>query len=96
MEVDYGQVAESSESLNRLRNIRAPSFDADDHNLHPRTGDYTPPRDFTDKGTDNEDEEGEITWKKTKRGCRSGNKIQGYQRRDEEREVRTRRRQRRR
>ena len=96
MEVDYGQVAESSESLNRLRNIRAPSFDADDHNLHPRTGDYTPPRDFTDKGTDDEDEEGEVTWKKTKRGRRSGNKIQGYRTRDKERKVRKRRRQRRR
>ena len=95
MEVDYEQVAESFESLNRLGNLRAPSFDADNHNLLPRTDDCTPSRDLTDKGTDDEDEEGEITWKKTKRGRRSGNKIQGYRRRDKECEARKRQRQRR-
>ena len=95
MEVDYEQVAESFESLNRLGNLRAPSFDADNHNLLPRTDDCTPSRDLTDTGTDDEDEEGEITWKKTKRGRRSGNKIQGYRRRDKECEARKRQRQRR-
>ena len=40
-----------------------------------------------------DDEEGEPSYKKTKRGRRSGHKIQGYRRCDEEREEQRQRRQ---
>ena len=44
--------------------------------------------DASDQDTADDEEEGELGYKKTKRGRRSGRKIQGYRRRDEERKRR--------
>ena len=60
---------------------------------HTAMRDSTPVRDTTDDEAMDEPKEGELVYKKTKRGRHSGHKIQGYQRRDEEQEERRRRRQ---
>jgi hypothetical protein len=96
MEIDYGPTGESTmwENLNRPGNFETPSIPSvDNRDLHSRVGNSTPPHYPMDDGANDDDEEGEVGWKKTKRGRRSGNKIQGYRRRDEEREARKRRRQ---
>ena len=63
--------------------------------LDPAQYDY-PRMSQEDQEEDDEDETEELGYKRTKRGRRSGQRIQGYRRRDEEREERRRRNQRRR
>jgi hypothetical protein len=96
MEIDHERTAESMNlrSPESLGNSRAPlTINADDRDSYSRASELTPPRDTTNEEVEDNNEEGEIGWKKTKRGRRSGNKIQGYRRRDEECEARKHRRQ---
>ena len=60
---------------------------------HPVMGESTSVHNALDEEDMDDIEEGKLGYKKTKRGCRSGHKIQGYRRRDKEREERKRRRQ---
>ena len=53
---------------------------------HTAMRDLTPVHDTMDNEAMDEPKEGELVYKKTKRGRRSGHKIQGYRRCDEERE----------
>ena len=95
MDVDHGQTSGSTNfgCLDPLANPWTSSTTTTDNSdLYSRDGDRTPRRGSMERETGEGDEDGEVGWKKTKRGRRSGNKIQGYRKRDSEREARRRRR----
>ena len=95
---DYMEIDQPSEAPSMGFNIPGNQLtrsmpDANAPYQHPGMRDSTPAHDSQEEETMDDIEEGELGYKKTKRGRRSGHKIQGYRRRDEEREERRRRRQ---
>ena len=87
---DYMEVDQSSEppsmGFNIPRNQLTQSMpDVNAPYQHPVMRDSTSTHDSQEEETMDDIEEGELGYKKTKRGRRSGHKIQGYWRRDEER-----------
>ena len=60
---------------------------------HLVMGESTSVHDTLDEEDMDDVEEGKLGYEKTKRGCHSGHKIQGYQRQDEEQEEQKQRRQ---
>ena len=94
MEIDQASEASSAGNFNLLGGQLTRNMpDANAPYQHLVMGEPTSVNDALDEEDMDDIEEGELGYKKTKRGHRSGHKIQGYRRRDEEREERKQRRQ---
>ena len=87
MEIDQMLETQPIRNFNLLSSQSTSSMiDANAPYQPPVWGEWARTQDISDEEAMDDDEEGEPSYKKTKRGRCSGHKIQGYRRRDEERE----------
>ena len=94
MEINQASEASSAGNFNLLGGQLTRNMpDTNAPYQHPVMGESTSVHDTLDEEDMDNVKEGKLDYKKTKRGRRSRHKIQGYRKRDEEREERKRRRQ---
>ena len=87
MEIDQTLETQPTRNFNFLSSQSTSSMiDANALYQHPVWGESAHTQDISDEEAMKDDEEGELSYKKTKRGHHSGHNIQGYRRCDEERE----------